>query len=287
MAYAPGVAAAIRQWWAEQKATRQMQALQRQAQTWAEPAGKVAWDEDPEAAAKLLAGPGYWAVQVPTSVRVNYPELGGWPRSAGARPPAFAAPLFRNFPVVQNSVIARTGQYGLVYLHGMKTPSGEERLVYVVVEGDMRSPRTWFAPGQKPAPGAQSTETQALEGSVSKTLRLVAVPSRPAEGSKHPRILDEEAAVLEILPNSATEWMVPFHRDAPSGGKPAPVVLDPRDRFRFYAGQPDPADPGHFTIDYELDGVKGKIHGRLNNDGAVELKPEGGSVSGQVWDPRK
>src|SRR5215203_5578124 len=65
IAYAPGVGAAIKQWWAEQKAGRQMQALKRQASNWTEPAGKVVWDEDPETAAKLLAGPGYSAVQVP------------------------------------------------------------------------------------------------------------------------------------------------------------------------------------------------------------------------------
>jgi hypothetical protein len=135
LAYAPGITTAFKQWWEEQKATRQMQALQRQAWNRTEPAGKIAWDENPETAAKLLAGPGYKTVQVPRSVAINFPALSNWPRSAGAEPPAVAGQLIRNFPISQNRVIPSREDFGFVFLHGLKSPAGEERLVYVIVEG--------------------------------------------------------------------------------------------------------------------------------------------------------
>ena len=37
--------------------------------------------------------------------------------------------------------------------------------------------------------------------------------------------------------------------------------------LRFYAGQLDPADAGHFTIRYDLEGKSGVIDGRLNDAG--------------------
>jgi hypothetical protein len=37
--------------------------------------------------------------------------------------------------------------------------------------------------------------------------------------------------------------------------------------LRFYAGQLDPADPGHFTVRYELEGQPGIVDGRLNETG--------------------
>jgi hypothetical protein len=32
-------------------------------------------------------------------------------------------------------------------------------------------------------------------------------------------------------------------------------------RLRIYAGQPDPDDPAHFTVKYDLDGVEGILDG--------------------------
>ncbi|TMB85889.1 MAG: hypothetical protein E6J45_14755, partial [Chloroflexi bacterium] len=100
MAYAPGVTAAVGKWWEEYKATRQQQALQRQAWGFTEPAGTVVWEEDAEAAARLRAKGNYRMTQVPRDVQFgNYPFLNNWPRGAAAAPPAFAGQLQRNFPV--------------------------------------------------------------------------------------------------------------------------------------------------------------------------------------------
>jgi hypothetical protein len=58
----------------------------------------------------------------------------------------------------------------------------------------------------------------------------------------------------------------PIHRIVPApDGEP---------KARFFAGQPDPADPAAFTIGYELDAVRGAIRGTLaDNGGWVEWVP--------------
>ena len=61
------------------------------------------------------------------------------------------------------------------------------------------------------------------------------------------------------------------------------MKIRPRDQWRFYAGQHDPADPAHFTFDYDHDGRRGTIDGRLKDDGSVELKPDVGIVTGKQW----
>lgn len=43
-------------------------------------------------------------------------------------------------------------------------------------------------------------------------------------------------------------------------------------RLRFFAGQPDPADPARFTIAYDMDGRAGTVEGRLLDGGDVALR---------------
>jgi hypothetical protein len=44
---------------------------------------------------------------------------------------------------------------------------------------------------------------------------------------------------------------------------------------RVFAGQPDPNDASHFTIQFEADGKPGTIEGWLNDDDSVTLKVHG------------
>jgi hypothetical protein len=46
--------------------------------------------------------------------------------------------------------------------------------------------------------------------------------------------------------------------------------LTPR-RLRLYAGQPDPSDPSHFTIGYDINGEAGTIDGWLENHDTVRF----------------
>jgi hypothetical protein len=68
-----------------------------------------------------------------------------------------------------------------------------------------------------------------------------------------------EPAGLTGLPRRIISYLpdaVPSHFGDGSGGGP---------ELRFFAGQPDPTDESHFTIDYELDGDRGTIDGWLRD----------------------
>jgi hypothetical protein len=69
--------------------------------------------------------------------------------------------------------------------------------------------------------------------------------------------------------------------------------------FQFFSGRPGPADPSHFTIDYEIGVaptrrefsdpavaplvVRGVIDGRLGDDDVVVLRPRGGKFYRNTW----
>ena len=53
--------------------------------------------------------------------------------------------------------------------------------------------------------------------------------------------------------------------------------------LRFFAGQPDPKDASHFTVEYELGGVKNFIDGWLTDDDYLRIAPRGGQVDKSVW----
>ena len=104
-------------------------------------------------------------------------------------------------------------------------------------------------------------------------------------GTERLRPQPGDTTELIVTPGGNARWTQPWRWVPPQGGKPGEVRLEAGPRFRFYAGQPDPADPSHFTIDHDLNDVRGKIHGRLKDDGTVELKPEAGTFGPPHWDP--
>lgn len=72
---------------------------------------------------------------------------------------------------------------------------------------------------------------------------------------------------------------------ARQGGVTVPQQVDYGNVFRVFAGQPDPADPTHFTIPYEVDGHAGVIDGWLKED-RIELRPREGQWlydKGETW----
>ena len=46
--------------------------------------------------------------------------------------------------------------------------------------------------------------------------------------------------------------------------------------LRIYAGQPDPADPAHFTIRYALDGLQGTMEGRVEGSAGIRITVKDG-----------
>lgn len=55
-------------------------------------------------------------------------------------------------------------------------------------------------------------------------------------------------------------------------GDGATITLQPSDKLRIFAGQPDPNDDSHFTIDYLLNGTRHTLDGWLKEDGVVIIE---------------
>lgn len=79
-----------------------------------------------------------------------------------------------------------------------------------------------------------------------------------------------DPATLRSAPVATAERLAdvvsPAYDDRPGA---APPML------RFFAGQPDPADPSHFVVRHESNGVAGEVHGWLRDTAggpAVELE---------------
>ena len=44
--------------------------------------------------------------------------------------------------------------------------------------------------------------------------------------------------------------------------------------YRFYAGQRDPTDPSHITVDFDADDLRVRLHGYLLNSGSLRVELE-------------
>ena len=293
--FAPGVSTFFKQRWAQYQAERaqaaavaQAKALEQQALTWREPPDKVVWDEDLDTAAKRLAGQGYY----PTKVEgLDYRQLlANWPRGAAAASPAFVDPVWaglstyrHRFPWLSGEETIDRDQHALVFVHGLKTPSGETRLVFVHVEGQLtlRGP----GPGEpRNPPDGQVQPGQSLRGRAEKRLRLVAHQCLPGGGAKPITLVNNGRSMLLIHP-AGQGLQFPWTWTPPGTGQAERFRIESPQAFRFYAGQPDPADPSHFTIDYDLNGKRGTLDGRLKPNGRLEFTASGGRVVGNRWYP--
>jgi hypothetical protein len=64
-----------------------------------------------------------------------------------------------------------------------------------------------------------------------------------------------------------------------------PVPFNPDFPVRFFAGQPDPADPSHATIAYEADGTQHVIDAWLRDDDTVTLERRASPATSVVTPP--
>jgi hypothetical protein len=146
-----------------------------------------------------------------------------------------------------------------LFLHERRSPAGHDRLVRVDVSA------LW----EGFATGIGSTTSYRFEGTSIKPASAVTKP--------HP-FPSQRSALVVYWTNY--------------------LLKDPG-FFRFFTGRPDPADPSHFTIDYEVGNafhwpissdpapmptvIHGTIDGWLRDDETVLLKPRGGKVAGNTW----
>jgi hypothetical protein len=281
--YWPSLSKSISEQWDRYRESRRVRALQQQAANWAEPANKVVWDENPETAAELLATPGYRSIRIEGVER--YPSLSNWPRGARANVPGvidrfygdrFNLTYHHEFPLLGGEDMIYPDEVALVLMHGLKTPAGEDRLVYVYVQGKLRVTSATFPQGD----GGRMD--RAFSSTVEKELGLKGFVCRwPSEG----QAIDAPPAdrsMLLIRPEDSV-WQQSWTWTPGRPGTAEEIRLTGGGHYRFFAGQPDPADPSHFTIPYDLDGKRGVIHGRVKANGALELKPDGGRLVSNRW----
>jgi hypothetical protein len=215
-----------------------------------------------------------------------YPPLSNWPRWAAAKSPAVLdevwaglSPYHHRFPGVGGEQTVDPDEHGLVFLHGLRTPAGATRLVCVYVQGPLSLRQLG---GVIPPAVAGS-----VSGKATRTLRLVANPCLPGGGNKPITLVKDGRATLLVYPAGMGQGPpISWTFTPAANGQSEQFDIKIPEVFRFYAGQPDPADPSHFTIDYDLNGQRGTIHGYLRNDDSIQLKPSGGKTVGDRWYPR-
>jgi hypothetical protein len=255
------------QWtqWRNERATRRAEAaalqarlaLQQQCLTYTVPARTVVYEENPAEAEKILRDGG--AGFVPAWGTTSAPT--GWiPPVQAVMPKLFMdyqAAVFRS---------PNSQSLPLLFLHERTTPGGVKHVVVVYL-----SSSTQFTAMREAGGGAGEVSQVVTTQSKSRELLATAFPA----GAGGPRAARSEfmrAGVPLVLPDTA-EREVQRINGGPGRGKPEPV--DYGNVLRIFAGQPDPNDPTHFTIDYQLDGRDGVIDGWLKDD-AVELRPREG-----------
>jgi hypothetical protein len=291
------------QWQARRAAAAQARAdlaIRQQCLVHKMPQGKVVYEEDPDAAAKLLAGGAgeYHAA-------VNFPQHPppGW------MPPVTAAPPkdYTEFLRVAFNRNVGGGEYPLLFLHERSTPGGQKHLVTVsLVPGfQFNEPLTRAEdegiggryggggyPGNRGRGGERPQGLKVAPGEtvfVMEKRRVLSVVTY-LSGQAGTAVADyrgkrsalSRSFMLE-LPDSKS-WVVARVMQNPPGNEPP--KLNYGHRLRFLAGQPDPNDPSHFTIPYQLDGRDGVIDGWVK-DGGIDLRPREGQwgygEEGEVW----
>jgi hypothetical protein len=280
----PGLSKLVGGWWrdyqhwrAGREAARQRQAARdkfmadyRQLLAYSEPADKVLHEEDQERAAKLVAQRGY------------VPE-----RPSGSF--SYFTPKPWQFPAVAPQPIAlqmltgpRKSTGALLFLHGRKTPAGPERLVWVVLDASQTAQdygiQAATTPGGPLWRYSRIETRRLLHGGVysptEKENELTGAGQRSLEVEQNP------SNATTVTWTQTTSW------------ENGTIDIDPKQVMRFFAGQPDPNNPSHFTIAYEVDGRRELLDGLLHDDDSVTLEPRQGRIvygdpSGRNrrWDP--
>jgi len=293
------------QWQAARAAQKQLQAdvaVRQACIDYAPPGGLVAYEEDPDEAAKLLApGDGKYA---PLS------GVGGLPRTEARRrrangerivpfefkPPALAVPpeALKAFDFRVSGGGGGQGLFGspasddpaLLFLHERTTPRGTKYLVAVRLYPGYDI--GWTESTTDKVTGSTTDRVHSQIWTLVKNRRLVAsawdYPAPPAS----PQLASQWNLLLALPDRNRTRAEVPVPVkpvDASAGligegdKDDPPLRVDPGNRLRVYAGQADLADPSHFTIAYVLDGKAGTIDGWAKDAGVVLRPREGAAVA--------
>lgn len=122
-----------------------------------------------------------------------------------------------------------------------------------------------------PGPAAPKAMVHLLRNrnGVERLVAIIVAPSPPPSPNANPIYSSPSMGVVAAIVKPG-DWNVSPRWDGNST-----FLRDPfqaAHRLRFYSADLDPNDPGRFTLRYEMDGTKGMIDGKLEDDATVSLK---------------
>jgi hypothetical protein len=266
------------QWedWQRRRAATKAAEAQRQevasCLTFAQPPTTVVYAEDTDDARKLLASAGRSRTLAVPGSNTGVSGWAGAPGSSNSLADlltvhGWQGPALRGRAEPWHTVVRRSSRFAtpssaddsVVFLHGMRTPGGRERLVWVSLSAnqELRSPQ------QKGEPHVVETRRK-FRGWVFD----------PADLNK----VTETTITLTEPPGRHTSFHLVYGGD---GTRPRIERVERKGVWRIFAGQIDPADPSRLTILYEVDGQTGVIDGRLTDGDRLMLEPRVGALV--VW----
>ncbi|CAA9391999.1 MAG: hypothetical protein AVDCRST_MAG64-2061 [uncultured Phycisphaerae bacterium] len=216
-----------------------MLTLQQEWMAYRAPANRVVFAEPPDLVSRLQAVGQYHdkgmgpAGDLPACRRA-------WPfGSIGNHEPPLGA---------RHGAVASAKREAVLFLHHRRTPNGHDRVVLLVVEGRQCYGERFGPSRRRELPSPSAAESRPTTVSTGRDLffRYTIVETGPWNPTPPPV-------------RAAGGWVFP------------PDLERFQQPITLFAGQPDPADPTHFTIDYEYDGQPGTIDGHLRDGGADGL----------------
>jgi hypothetical protein len=264
---------ARQQWqrWKDDRAAKKLLAaelaIQRLCQSHQDPAARVVYEEDPAKALELI--------------KASPRDYEGVSSSRPEGPPGWFGPIRAVAPdhylkflsAAYGRIVSRANET-LLFLHERATPGGVRSIVVVRL-------RLSTSFGRQAGSAEYVRFTQRKERQLEGNWWPIGTggPTVDARGKGRTIGLSlwlpdqrESRVVAEVKANVPIE---------------TPPAIDYGNKLRVYAGQPDPADASHFTIDYEIDGRRGVIDGWLRDQG-LELRPREGAFTydaryGEAW----
>ena len=241
------------------------------------PPGTVVYEESPEEVARLMTGP---QAAHYSNLKGQFDADRGVPHGYPFRlPVAWDGPA--NWEEVTYKDIYNRGNH-VLFLHGLSSPGGNRRLVWVGLVGG-----EFFTPEDSPGSLHRYRIDPMLEFVVvvfQPMLTFDFATQPPAAPVDRTRVWHIYVSILRGT--DPANWMRVQWPSTPtadqgashSGGLP----------LRLHAGQIDPRDPSHFTIDYVLPNQRGTIDGWLLDDDRLRFEPrEGALIGDSVRDYRK
>ncbi|HEX2973300.1 MAG TPA: hypothetical protein VHP11_13275 [Tepidisphaeraceae bacterium] len=260
----PAVSPAIKQSWADYQARKAAREQERQRQAsiqtclnFARPPETVVYTEDPKEAAALLASSSVVKPLAYSASDAHYRQF-SVQVSACRTGSDVLGPSQTDAQTELNVNLRLNEDAALVFLHRMKTPAGEDRLVWIRLQA-LQSSRDVRPGSLNPDAGMQ----------ISRSLVAYVVP---------PDLQDRRSwnpMVLRIVP-SDSDW-IRLPRTSPNTPE-ASLTVEHSTPWRVFAGQIDPNDPSHLTIPYEIAGQRYTLDARLNNGDRLVFTPQQGRV---------